>query len=150
MKRWLLIALALGACENDDGDARRLRRDLREARDEIEKLQNENRKLEQMFAQLEQDKRSGLKVTLPGGAATDIDPSLVSLVIVVPAEGDIVVDGTAVPDAAIENLFRAAFLKSKDTQVVFKADQGVPHGRMIGLMEQAKAAGLTRLAIGTQ
>jgi biopolymer transport protein ExbD len=32
---------------------------------------------------------------------------------------------------------------------VLKADKGVAHGRVVNLMERAKQAGLTRLAIGT-
>ena len=39
--------------------------------------------------------------------------------------------------------------RDKTTQVVLKADKGVAHGRVVNLMERAKEAGLTRLAIGT-
>ena len=53
------------------------------------------------------------------------------------------------PDAELDNLFRAAFTRDKNTQVVLKADKGVAHGRVVNLMERAKHAGLTRLAIAT-
>ena len=56
---------------------------------------------------------------------------------------------TRIPDTEIDNLFRAAFARDKNTQVVLKADKGVQHGRVVNLMERAKQAGLTRLAIGT-
>ena len=52
-------------------------------------------------------------------------------------------------DAEIDGLFRTAFARDKTTQVVLKADKGVAHGRVVNIMERAKAAGLTRLAIGT-
>jgi biopolymer transport protein ExbD len=99
--------------------------------------------------QSEVEKRSGLKVNLPQGQAQEIDPSKQSLVITVPLQGDVDVGGKRIADGDIDNLFRAAFARDKNTQVVLKADKGVQHGRVVNLMERAKAAGLTRLAIGT-
>jgi len=109
----------------------------------------EKRKLETVQEQAEQDKRSGLKVNLPSGAAQEIDPSKASLVLVIPVNGDVVVAGKAVRDTDMDNLFRGAYARDKTTQVVLQADRGVPHGRVVNLMERAKRAGLTRLAIGT-
>ncbi|MDB4960768.1 MAG: Biopolymer transport protein ExbD/TolR [Myxococcales bacterium] len=97
----------------------------------------------------EAEKRSGIKVNLPSGAAQEIDPSKASLVLVIPIQGDVVVGGKPMKDTELDNLFRAAFARDKQTQVVLKADQGVQHGRVVNLMERAKQVGLTRLAIGT-
>lgn len=97
----------------------------------------------------EEEKRSGLKINLPSGAAQEIDPSKASLVLMIPVAGDVVVAGKAVRDADLDSLFRAAFARDKTTQVVLKADKGVPHGRVVNVMERAKQVGLTRLAIGT-
>jgi biopolymer transport protein ExbD len=109
----------------------------------------EKKKVAQQQEQSEIEKRSGLKVNLPQGQAQEIDPTKASLVLVIPLQGDIDVGGTRIPDAEIDNLFRAAFTRDKATQVVLKADKGVPHGRVVNLMERAKQAGLSRLAIGT-
>jgi biopolymer transport protein ExbD len=95
------------------------------------------------------EKRSGIKVNLPSGAAQEIDPSKASLVLVVPINGDVQVGGKAMKDTDLDNLFRAAFARDKQTQVVLKADKGVAHGKVVNLMERAKQVGLTRLAIGT-
>ncbi|HVK76068.1 MAG TPA: biopolymer transporter ExbD, partial [Kofleriaceae bacterium] len=76
-------------------------------------------------------------------------PSKASLVLLIPVQGEIVVGGQTVVDKDLDNLFRAAFTRDKNTQVVLQADKGVPHGRVVNVMERAKAAGLTRLAIGT-
>ena len=95
------------------------------------------------------EKKSGIKVNLPSGAAQELDPSKASLVLVIPIEGDVVVGGKAMRDVELDNLFRAAFARDKQTQVVLKADKGVAHGRVVNLMERAKQVGLTRLAIGT-
>lgn len=99
--------------------------------------------------QSEAEKRSGLKVNLPQGQSQEIDPAKASLVLVIPLTGDVDVGGKRIADGELDNLFRAAFARDKNTQVVLKADKGAPHGRVVNLMERAKQAGLTRLAIGT-
>lgn len=109
----------------------------------------EKKKVADAVEQSEVEKRLGLKVNLPAGQAQEIDPSKASLVLVIPLTGDIDVGGKRIPDADVENLFRAAFTRDKNTQVILKADKGVQHGRVVNLMERAKQAGLTRLAIGT-
>ena len=109
----------------------------------------EKKKVADAQAETEAEKRSGLKVNLPSGQAQEIDPSKASLVIVIPLTGDVDVGGKRIADTEIDNLFRAAFARDKNTQVVLKADKGVQHGRVVNIMERAKAAGLTRLAIGT-
>ena len=109
----------------------------------------EKKQVTEQKIQEEVEKRSGIKVNLPSGAAQEIDPSKASLVLVVPINGDVVVGGKPMKDAELDNLFRAAFARDKQTQVVLKADTGVQHGKVVNLMERAKQVGLTRLAIGT-
>ena len=111
--------------------------------------QEEKKKTDEVIEKVEAEKRSGLKVNLPSGAAQEIDVNKESLVLLIPVQGEIVVAGKAVVDDDLDNLFRAAFTKDKQTQVVLQADKGVAHGRVVNVMERAKAAGLTRLAIGT-
>jgi biopolymer transport protein ExbD len=110
----------------------------------------EKKKASVQQEQAEIEKKSGLKVNLPSGQAQEIDPSKASLVLVIPITGDINVGGKAIPDSQIDNLLVAAFTRDKNTQVVLKADTGVQHGRVVNIMERAKQAGLTRLAIGTK
>ncbi len=92
---------------------------------------------------------SGIKINLPSGQSSEIDPTKASLVLEIPLDGDVYVGGKPLKDAQLDNLFRAAFSRDKNTQVVLKADKGVAHGRVVNLMERAKQTGLTRLAIGT-
>ncbi|MDQ3370381.1 MAG: biopolymer transporter ExbD [Myxococcota bacterium] len=111
-----------------------------------------NQEKEQEAKQEEQDdvqNRSGIKINLPAGQAQELDPAKASLVIEVPITGDVVIGGKAMSDGTVDNVFRAAFARDKNTQVVLKADKGVAHGRVVNLMERAKQSGLTRLAIGT-
>jgi biopolymer transport protein ExbD len=105
--------------------------------------------VEQVQEQLEAEKRSGLKINLPQGAAQEIDPTKASVVLLIPVNGDIVIDGRPVVDAELDKLFVAAFTRDKNTQVVIQADKGVQHGRVVNAMERARAAGLTRLMIST-
>jgi len=111
---------------------------------------NQEKKVQQKQQQEEQQqKKSGIKINLPSGQSQEIDPTKASLVLEIPLSGDVVVGGKPMPDGSLENLFRAAFTRDKNTQVVLKADKGVPHGRVVNLMERAKVVGLSRLAIGT-
>jgi biopolymer transport protein ExbD len=111
--------------------------------------QEEKKRTDEVVEEVEAAKRSGLKVTLPSGAAQEIDVNKESLVLLIPTEGDIMVSGRVIKDEDMDNLFLAAFTKDKTTQVVLQADKGVAHGRVVNVMERAKAAGLTKLAIGT-
>lgn len=111
--------------------------------------QQEKKEEKKRQDQEEVSKKSGFKINLPSGKAQEIDTAKASLVLEVPIQGDVVVGGKAMGDATLDNVFRAAFQRDKTTQVVLKADKGVAHGRVVNLMERAKQAGLTRLAIGT-
>ena len=107
-------------------------------------------KIEQQQSQIADiDKRSGIKINLPSGQAQEIDPTKTSLVLVIPLDGQVMVGGKTMTPAEVDTLFRAAYARDKTTQVVLKADKGVQHGIVVNIMEKAKAAGLTRLAIGT-
>lgn len=116
---------------------------------EVEQTRKEQRQISEQTEQTEQEKKSGLRINLPQGKAQEIDTSKASLVVMIPLQGDIEVGGKVLNDAAIDSLFAAAFQRDKGTQVILKADKGVPHGKVVNLMERAKGAGLTRLAIGT-
>ena len=109
----------------------------------------EKHRVKEEQQQAEVEKKSGLKVNLPSGAAQELDTSKASLVLVIPLSGDVAVGGKVMRDDQLDDLFRAAFVRDKATQVVLKADRGVAHGRVVNLMERAKQAGLTKLAIGT-
>jgi len=109
----------------------------------------ERRKVKVEQEQVEAEKKSGLKVNLPSGQAQEIELNQQSLVLVIPITGDVSVGGKLMHDEQLDAVFHAAFQKDKKTQVVLKADRGVAHGRVVNIMERAKQAGLTHLAIGT-
>src|SRR5215831_19517949 len=93
----------------------------------------EKRKIKDEQQQAEIEKKTGLKVNLPSGAAQEIDTSKQSLVLVIPLSGDVSVGGKMMRDDQLDAVFHAAFQKDKQTQVVLKADRGVAHGRVVNI-----------------
>jgi biopolymer transport protein ExbD len=114
---------------------------------EVEQTRKQQK--QQQNEQTEVEKKSGLKITLPQGKAQEIDTSKASLILMIPMQGDVEIGGKPMKDDDIDAVFSAAFQRDKGTQVILKADKGVQHGRVVNLMERAKGAGLTHLAIGT-
>jgi biopolymer transport protein ExbD len=92
----------------------------------------------------------GFKVNLPKGAKTDAGAVARDLTVAVLADGRVVVGGKVQDDAALRATFEANHAKSPETLVLFQADEGVVHGRVVQVMELARQAGLTRLAIATR
>jgi biopolymer transport protein ExbD len=153
----MLIAAAVCACSSEenkdpgllDRAAEAVARDQRAAAEERRALELQRQRLAKLQAEIEAEKRSGLHVDLPSGAAQDIDVTHASIVIVLPANGNPTISGRAMSDQDLDNVFRAAVARDKTTQVVIQADRNASHGRVVSIMEKAKAAGLTHLAIGT-
>jgi biopolymer transport protein ExbD len=116
----------------------------------VQAERNNEKKQEQKQKQEKEDQaKLGINLNLPSGQSAEIDPTKASLVLEIPLEGEVYVGGKAMNEAQLDQLFRAAFARDKATQVILRADRGVPHGRVVGVMERAKQTGLTRLAIGT-
>ncbi len=101
------------------------------------------------IAEAGQDK-GGFKVNLPKGSKGDAGQVARDLVIAVLADGRVVVGGKVLDEATLEQTFQASARVNPDTVVVVQADEGVAHGRVVAVMEAARNAGLTRLAIATE
>jgi biopolymer transport protein ExbD len=63
------------------------------------------------------------------------------------AAGELTVDGQATADADLAGRFSAALDENPDARVIITADPATDHGRVVQVMEAAKSAGLTRIAI---
>lgn len=146
-----LLLVALVACGDDGSEADGLfkKRETKREATERERLEEERREIEQLKRQILEEKRSGLQVNLPSGTSQEIDPAARSLVIDITDDGALVVAGKVLDQRDLDNVFRAAFTHDPTTQIVIRASRGTSHGLVVGVMEKAKAAGLTRLAIGT-
>jgi len=92
----------------------------------------------------------GFHVNLPKGGKADVGGVARDLTIAILADGRVVVGGRVLDEPGLHAAFADARGRSADTLVLFQADEGVPHGRVVAVMEQAREAGLTRLAIATR
>lgn len=94
--------------------------------------------------------QSGLKVNLPKGGATDVRARTTDLVVAVLVDGRFVLGGDVVSEEELKSAFATAKEKDPETVVIVQADEGVPHGTVVQVMELARGAGLAQLAIGVR
>jgi biopolymer transport protein ExbD len=94
--------------------------------------------------------KAGLKVNLPKGSAADVTPATTDLSVAVLADGRLVLAGDVVTVDELKKALADTVAKNPQTLVVIQADEGVPHGRVVEVMEMAKGAGLAQLAIGVR
>ena len=94
--------------------------------------------------------RAGVRVNLPKGATKEISSSAKDVTVAITTDGKMVVDGKEVSADTLRKMFDDARARDAETQVVVQADEATHHGRVVAVMELAKAAGLRRLAIATR
>ncbi len=94
--------------------------------------------------------KAGLKVNLPQGGSADVAATARDLSVAILADGRLVLGGEVVTSEELKRAFDEAKQESPDTLVIVQADEGVAHGKVVEVMELAKAAGLGQLAIGVR
>jgi biopolymer transport protein ExbD len=94
--------------------------------------------------------KAGLKVNLPKGSAADVMPASTDLSVAILSDGRVVLSGNVVTTDELKKALDDGRKKNPNTLVVIQADEGVPHGRVVEVMELAKGAGLAQLAIGVR
>jgi biopolymer transport protein ExbD len=85
-----------------------------------------------------------------GTGAKAVQAQTNDLSVAILADGRLVVGGDVVSADELKKAFADAKAMSPDTLVIVQADEGVPHGKVVEVMEAAKAAGLAQLAIGVR
>lgn len=90
------------------------------------------------------------RVNLPRGGRGEEAAVPRDVTVAILADGRTVVAGKVVDEAELAGAFASAKERSAETVVLFQADEGVPHGRVVQVMELARRSGLTRLAIATR
>lgn len=101
------------------------------------------------IAEQGQDK-GGFKVNLPKGGKGEASAIPKDLAVAVLADGRAVIGGRALDDTTLASTFKEVAGRDAETVVLVQADEGVSHGRVVQVMEAARAAGLSRLAIATR
>lgn len=91
----------------------------------------------------------GIKVNLPDAVTEEIIREREEVIIVMDKNDSIFVNGNPVSFDQISSVLTKSAQENKDTLVIIQADQEVSHGKVVRMMDTAKRAGLTRLAIAT-
>ncbi|MFL5318801.1 MAG: ExbD/TolR family protein [Myxococcaceae bacterium] len=94
--------------------------------------------------------KAGLKVNLPKGGAADVVTQSSDLSVAILSDGRLVLAGNVVTEDELKAALAKAQAQNANTLVVVQADEGVPHGKVVQVMEMAKSAGLGQLAIGVR
>ncbi|WP_373048154.1 ExbD/TolR family protein [Vulgatibacter sp.] len=94
--------------------------------------------------------QTGMQIDLPSGSAKDLDTVRNDVSVAILADGRVVIGGEEIRDEAVEERLRAAHGSAASATLIVQADEGVPHGRVVAVMEKARAAGFTRLAVATR
>ncbi|HWP56944.1 MAG TPA: biopolymer transporter ExbD [Candidatus Acidoferrales bacterium] len=92
----------------------------------------------------------GIQVQLPKSAAQEVAREAKDLRVAIAASGRTYLNEQEVDQSALEGRFKTAAAVSRQTQVLIQADEQVAHGKVVEVMDLARAAGLFRLAIVTQ
>ena len=93
---------------------------------------------------------AGVRVDLPKGAAKEISHAQKDFPVAVLSDGRIVIEGKVVDGEALKVRLLAVLKESPEAQVIIQADTAAQHGKVVEVMEVAKAAGVTKLAISTE
>ena len=98
-----------------------------------------------------QGEGSGFRVNLPTASASDELSSITDeLVVAVMADGVVIARGEQVSMTELEALFIAEAKQSTGRLVLVQADEQTYHKRVVEVMEAARRAGLSNLAIATK
>ena len=93
---------------------------------------------------------TGVRVDLPKGAAKELHAAPRDFPVAILRDGTTVIEGKAIEIGALKERFQKLAKDAPDAQVIIQADTGVNHGKVVEVMEAAKAVGISRLAIATE
>ena len=91
----------------------------------------------------------GIKVNLPDAVTEEIIREREEVIIVMDKNDSIFINSNPVSVDQISSILTKSAQKNKDTLVIIQADQEVSHGKVVRMMDTAKRAGITQLAIAT-
>jgi biopolymer transport protein ExbD len=92
----------------------------------------------------------GIQVNLPKSSAREVPQDRKDIRVVIAADGRMYVNQRPVDLKQLSAELTNAARAGSDAQVLIQADQQVAHGRVVEVMDLARRAGLSRLAIVTR
>ena len=102
-----------------------------------------------MISTLSMARYSGVPVNLPK-AATGQQPASESAAVTMTPDGKIFIDKQEVPRENIRALLQERIVANPELLVLINADERVEHGRVVDLMDDARQAGVTKMAIAVK
>jgi biopolymer transport protein ExbD len=102
-----------------------------------------------MISTLSMARFTGVQVNLPK-AASGTQPPTETVVISITKEGQLFFNKNTVSEESLHQLLRAELVKSPELLVVVNADDGVQHGKVVEIMDQARQTGATKLSIAVK
>ena len=102
-----------------------------------------------MISTLSMARFTGVQVNLPK-AASGTQPPTETIVISLTKEGQLFFNKNTVSEESLHQLLRAELVKSPELLVVVNADDGVQHGKVVEIMDQARQTGATKLSIAVK
>ena len=92
----------------------------------------------------------GFKVDLPKSSAADIQRDKKDLTIVIGPDSSLMLNQKRLSEKELQDRLTEEGKMNTQTLVIIQADQNVTHGNVVKIMDIARDAGLTRLAIATE
>lgn len=92
----------------------------------------------------------GIRVNLPQSTAQEIVRQEKDIRIVIRSNQELYLNEKRIKKKELVDRFQSAGLSNTQTQILIQADKQVAHGTVVWVMDQARRAGLHRLAIITQ
>lgn len=92
----------------------------------------------------------GIRVNLPKSSASEIARDRKDLRVIMRSSGELYVGESLVDLKSLADRLQKAASVDVDTQVLIQADEKVPHGKVVEIMDLARKSGLHRLAIVTR
>jgi biopolymer transport protein ExbD len=91
----------------------------------------------------------GMPVNLPKAASGQQTPSE-SAAVTVTQEGNIFIDKQEIPRQDVRSLLQQRLQKNPELLVVINADNKVDHGQVVEIMDEARQAGVAKMAIAVK
>jgi len=102
-----------------------------------------------MISALSMSRFTGVEVNLPK-AASGSQPPTETIVISLTADEQLFFNKTPVPRESLQSSLEAELAKNPELLVVINADDGVQHGKVVELMDQARQTGAAKLSIAVK
>jgi biopolymer transport protein ExbD len=102
-----------------------------------------------MISTLSMARYSGLPVNLPK-AATGQQPASESAAVTITPDGKVFIDKQEVPRENIRAVLQQRLSANPELLILINADERVEHGRVVDVMDDARQAGVVKMAIAVK